>query len=381
MRKNSILISPRNVLIKNKSETNIFRKKDYKNVDFDSYVNVDIKKKLYEQINDINKKIENIGIICDYRKKKSYESYKSFLNSERKKLNNIIDKSIDNLKREIEEYKFKTSFDYSGNLYYLTKQVKNLEKDLENGQKNIWNLKEKKQILLEDIYFYSKELENSENLNLYLNKRLNQLKDLKNESIESSGINTKRNKSFIHEYSNKDNLNSQELKINQSSSVSSIFEKNKSNNNGGLLLTGINTSYNKPKNTYNRKFIEKNFEQKITYVTDKINSNLKKEDKRNKILKKHYEQLMSKSNNSYSNLFKNIINNLKVKELEPNLNELNQSSNICINSSYINSNNLSKIYNNQNDFIIKLKKKEIIIQFLENINVKKLIFHLLNNKK
>ena len=80
MRKNSILISPRNVLIKNKSETNIFRKKDYKNVDFDSYVNVDIKKKLYEQINDINKKIENIGIICDYRKKKSYESYKSFLN-------------------------------------------------------------------------------------------------------------------------------------------------------------------------------------------------------------------------------------------------------------------------------------------------------------
>ena len=72
MRKNSILISPRNVLIKNKSETNIFRKKDYKNIDFDSYVNVDIKKKLYEQINDINKKIENIGIICDYKKKKSY---------------------------------------------------------------------------------------------------------------------------------------------------------------------------------------------------------------------------------------------------------------------------------------------------------------------
>ena len=101
--------------------------------------------------------------------------------------------------------------------------MKNLEKDLENGQKNIWNLKEKKQILLEDIYFYSKELENSENLNLYLNKRLNQLKDLKNESIESSGINTKRNKSFIHEYSNKDNLNSQELKINQSSSINQII--------------------------------------------------------------------------------------------------------------------------------------------------------------
>ena len=78
MRKNSILISPRNVLIKNKSETNIFRKKDYKNVDFDSYVNVDIKKKLYEQINDINKKIENIGIICDYRKKNHMKAINLF---------------------------------------------------------------------------------------------------------------------------------------------------------------------------------------------------------------------------------------------------------------------------------------------------------------
>ena len=79
-------------------------------------------------------------------------------------------------------------------------------------------------------------------------------------------------------------------------------------------------------------------------------------------------------------IFKNSVNELINKDNETLFNENNQYSN-PINNSSINSINISKLSTNNDGYMNKLKKKDIIINFLENMEVKKLIFHLLNNKK
>ena len=116
----------------------------------------------------------------------------------------------------------------------------------------------------------------------------------------------------------------------------------------------------------------------MNFIIEKILNNINKENKKKINLQRHFTSLYSKTNNIYMDIFKNFVN--EIFESETIFNEKNQYSN-GINSSSINSINISKLSTSNDGYMNKLKKKEIIINFLENIEVKKLIFHLLNNNK
>lgn len=371
MKKNSISISKRNIYRKNLSQPNLFQSN--KDIDFDIYVDGDTRKKINEQLDKINDQIENIGIICDKRKKSTYNIFQSFIKLERKKLNDYLEESFLNLQKDVQDYKGKLSFDYSGTLSNLRLKVKNLEKDSNNNRIILKNIQEKKLTLLEDNYFYERQIENTENLNEYLKMKLKNLKDknIKNE------VNNMDN-SFSEKINNE--IKSKEKKVNHSSSMPNILKKKKVQ----LYLTRSNSINDtlKDKKQNIRYLMEKKLKKTMTYIIKIINKNIEKEEEKGKNLRKYFNNIYDKTNNPYMDIFKGCLNEVKNKDSESNIIEQNQNSSFGgLNISSLNSLNLSKLSTNNDSYINKLKKKDIIINFLQNNEVKRLIYNILKEKK
>ena len=283
MRRISLKYPQRNNLRKNNSQPTLIK---YQNklendneMNIDNLIDVELKEKLHSQIDQINNQIETIGLICDKRKRSSFDICKSYILSERKKLNHFLEESLENLKKDVQNYKNKYNIDYSSHLNELKKKVK----------------------ILDNQY--------RENNGFYI---------------------TRTNIPNTTRYINKKNEIENQLKI------------------------------------------------KMNFIIEKILNNINKENKKKINLQRHFTSLYSKTNNIYMDIFKNFVN--EIFESETIFNEKNQYSN-GINSSSINSINISKLSTSNDGYMNKLKKKEIIINFLENIEVKKLIYHLLNNNK
>ena len=380
MRRISLNIQKRNLLRKNNSQPTLIKyqnKFEYDNsMNIDSFVEGDIKEKLKFQLHQINNQIENIGILCDKRKKSSFEMCKSHFLSERKKLNSFLEESHENLKKEVQNYKNKYNIDYSSHLNEIKKKVKNLDINLTNDKIYLKKIKEKNQILLEEEFFYEREYENMENLNQYLKLTLKNLQNKQIDTIDQQTIrNINRYESLINEpLTDK----TKEKKFNLSKSSPNILDKQNKDNNGFYI-----TRTNIPSTTRNvnkRNDIENHLKIKMNFITEKILNNINKENNKKINLQRHFTSLYNKTNNIYMDIFKNSVNELINKDNETLFNENNKYSN-PINNSSINSINISKLSTNNDGYMNKLKKKDIIINFLENMEVKKLIFHLLNNKK
>ena len=380
MRRISLKYHKRNILRKNNSQPTLIKyqnKLEYdNNMNIDNFVDGEIKEKLNFQINQINNQIENIGVLCDKRRQSSFELCKSYFLSERRKLNNFLEQSLENLKKEVQNYKKKHNIDYSSHLNELKKKVKNLDINYTKDKIYLKKIKEKKQILLEDEFFYEREYENMENLNHYLKLTL---KNLQDKHIESNDKQTIRKNNRYETLTNEQLTGrTNEKKMNLSiSSSNNLDNQNKDNN--GFYITGENIP-NTTRIINMRNELENNLKIKMNFITEKILNNINKENKKKINLQRHFTLLYNKTNNIYMDIFKNIVNELINKDYETIFNENNQYSN-AINSSSMNSINISKLSTNNDGYMNKLKKKDIIINFLENMEVKKLIFHLLNNKK
>ena len=126
MRRISLKYHKRNILRKNNSQPTLIKyqnKLEYdNNMNIDNFVDGEIKEKLNFQINQINNQIENIGVLCDKRRQSSFELCKSYFLSERRKLNNFLEQSLENLKKEVQNYKKKHNIDYSSHLNELKKK-------------------------------------------------------------------------------------------------------------------------------------------------------------------------------------------------------------------------------------------------------------------
>jgi hypothetical protein len=215
-----------------------------------------------------------------------------------------------------------------------------------------------------------------ENLNQYLKLTLKNLQNKQIDTIDQQTIrNINRYESLINEpLTDK----TKEKKFNLSKSSPNILDKQNKDNNGFYI-----TRTNIPSTTRNvnkRNDIENHLKIKMNFITEKILNNINKENNKKINLQRHFTSLYNKTNNIYMDIFKNSVNELINKDNETLFNENNQYSN-PINNSSINSINISKLSTNNDGYMNKLKKKDIIINFLENMEVKKLIFHLLNNKK
>ena len=375
MRRISLKYPQRNNLRKNNSQPTLIK---YQNklendneMNIDNLIDVELKEKLHSQIDQINNQIETIGLICDKRKRSSFDICKSYILSERKKLNHFLEESLENLKKDVQNYKNKYNIDYSSHLNELKKKVKILDNNYTKDKNYLKKIKEKNRILHEDEFFYDREYENMENLNQYLKLTL---KNLQNKQIETivDKQTTNKNKRYDEQLIDK----TKEKKINISISSTNILD-NQYRENNGFYITRTNipntTRYINKKNE-----IENQLKIKMNFIIEKILNNINKENKKKINLQRHFTSLYSKTNNIYMDVFKNFVN--EIFESETIFNEKNQYSN-GINSSSINSINISKLSTSNDGYMNKLKKKEIIINFLENIEVKKLIFHLLNNNK
>ena len=379
MRRISLKYPQRNNLRKNNSQPTLIK---YQNklendneMNIDNLIDVELKEKLHSQIDQINNQIETIGLICDKRKRSSFDICKSYILSERKKLNHFLEESLENLKKDVQNYKNKYNIDYSSHLNELKKKVKILDNNYTKDKNYLKKIKEKNRILHEDEFFYDREYENMENLNQYLKLTL---KNLQNKQIETIVDKQTTNKNKRYENLLNEQLidKTKEKKINISISSTNILD-NQYRENNGFYITRTNipntTRYINKKNE-----IENQLKIKMNFIIEKILNNINKENKKKINLQRHFTSLYSKTNNIYMDIFKNFVN--EIFESETIFNEKNQYSN-GINSSSINSINISKLSTSNDGYMNKLKKKEIIINFLENIEVKKLIFHLLNNNK
>jgi Mn-containing catalase len=139
--------------------------------------------------------------------------------------------------------------------------------------------------------------------------------------------------------------------------------------------------------------IEKDLRDKMNFIIKRTEREIKKCSKEIKNLKEMFKKIYLKNNNIYINMMKNIMininqeNNKNEYDEYPNIynnNKINKSQSYAINnSSEFNANNstamVSEILNKDN-FLNKMKKKEIMIQFLEKEEVKKLIYNYLYDK-
>ena len=336
---------------------------------------LDLNPKIKNQLKDIDSKIEILGKMCDSQYKKSYNMLKNILDKESQKVDNDIKTYISNLRNQLIEFKSRLNFDYKGKYKEVTKQLNELVQSLSKNKTIKENLENKFQVLKEDCVFYESQLENIKDMNSYLKYKLRMA--LKNyNQINNEYIN-------INEETERNNSENEEKK-------EKVFKKN----NDDFLITGLqeyelverpegnNNSINNKKNIgESKKFSEEQIEKvkkRFNYVTQKLYLDIENEKIEYSNLREVFEKLYIKTNNVYMNILKNAHNEQKTNNSITN----NSNSNINNQSTLpsIVSTNMSKNSNRikpREGFMSKKTSKEIIINFLEKEEIKRIIYKML----
>lgn len=139
----------------------------------------EIKRKLIE----LTEEIESVGKICDSRMQASYEEFKSVLDKEDDILNNQIQSSINDLRKEIIRKKNETIPKYKGEYIDLRNKLFKIVKEVNESQKVQMRLDNKHNLLQESDSFYSSQMDNARELNVYLNYKLKLLTENKYASL------------------------------------------------------------------------------------------------------------------------------------------------------------------------------------------------------
>ena len=348
-------------------------------VDLDKKEDLQLNPKIIEQLKDIDDKIEILGKVCDKQYKNSYNMLKSILDKENEKVDNNIKTYISNLRNQLLQFKEKLNFDYKGKYKEVTKQL-NEKVEILKKNENIRNKLEKKfEVLNEDCAFYERQLDNIKDMNTYLKYKLKMT--IKNyNKFNNDNINI-----------NDDNENIEP--INEEEKKKKIIKKN----NDDFLITGLqeyelneksdenaneNNNSNNKENLENKKFTKEQIDKvkkRFNYMAQKLYFDIENEKIEYSNLKEVFDKLYIKTNNIYMNILKNTHNEQKLNSSSgnnSNSNSNNQSTlpSIYLSTSTSKTNNVNKP---KDGFMSKKISKEIIINFLEKEEIKKIIYKML----
>ena len=348
-------------------------------VDLDKKEDLQLNPKIIEQLKDIDDKIEILGKVCDKQYKNSYNMLKSILDKENEKVDNNIKTYISNLRNQLLQFKEKLNFDYKGKYKEVTKQL-NEKVEILKKNENIRNKLEKKfEVLNEDCAFYERQLDNIKDMNTYLKYKLKMT--IKNyNKFNNDNINI-----------NDDNENIEP--INEEEKKKKIIKKN----DDDFLITGLqeyelneksdenangNNNANNKENLENKKFTKEQIDKvkkRFNYMAQKLYFDIENEKIEYSNLKEVFDKLYIKTNNIYMNILKNTHNEQKLNSSSgnnSNSNSNNQSTlpSIYLSTSTSKTNNVNKP---KDGFMSKKISKEIIINFLEKEEIKKIIYKML----
>ena len=352
-------------------------------VDLDKKEDLQLNPKIIEQLKDIDDKIEILGKVCDKQYKNSYNMLKSILDKENEKVDNNIKTYISNLRNQLLQFKEKLNFDYKGKYKEVTKQL-NEKVEILKKNENIRNKLEKKfEVLNEDCAFYERQLDNIKDMNTYLKYKLKMtIKNYNkfnndnininddNENIEP--INEEEKKKKIIKKNDDDFLITglQEYELNEKSDENANENANENNNS------------NNKENLENKKFTKEQInkvKKRFNYMAQKLYFDIENEKIEYSNLKEVFDKLYIKTNNIYMNILKNTHNEQKLNSSSgnnSNSNSNNQSTlpSIYLSTSTSKTNNVNKP---KDGFMSKKISKEIIINFLEKEEIKKIIYKML----
>jgi hypothetical protein len=352
-------------------------------VDLDKKEDLQLNPKIIEQLKDIDDKIEILGKVCDKQYKNSYNMLKSILDKENEKVDNNIKTYISNLRNQLLQFKEKLNFDYKGKYKEVTKQL-NEKVEILKKNENIRNKLEKKfEVLNEDCAFYERQLDNIKDMNTYLKYKLKMT--IKNyNKFNNDNINI-----------NDDNENIEPIK--EEEKKKKIIKKN----DDDFLITGLqeyelneksdenanenaneNNNSNNKENLENKKFTKEHIDKvkkRFNYMAQKLYFDIENEKIEYSNLKEVFDKLYIKTNNIYMNILKNTHNEQKLNSSSgnnSNSNSNNQSTlpSIYLSTSTSKTNNVNKP---KDGFMSKKISKEIIINFLEKEEIKKIIYKML----
>ena len=359
----------------------------HSDADLDKTEDFQLNPKIKNQLKDIDEQIEVLGKVCDKQYKNSYNMLKNILDKENQKVDNDIKNYISNLRSQLVRFKEKLNFDYKGKYKEVTKQLNEKVETL-NKNKNLRNKLEKKyQVLNEDCVFYERQLDNIKDMNSYLKYKLKMV--LKNyRKINGDYIN-------INEDTERNNDN------NEQEQKKKIVKKN----DDDFLLTGlkeyeieekpeenrneieVNNNIIKKPNVENKKFSNEQIEKvkkRFNFMTQKLYFDIENEKIEYSNLKEVFDKLYIKTNNIYMNILKNTHNDYKMNN--SGINNSNNSNSLNNNQStlpsiYLSTNNSSKNSNKINKskggYMSKKLSKDIVINFLEKEEIKKIIYKML----
>ena len=356
------------------------KQKHYTDLDteIDKIEDLELNPKIKEQLKDIDEQIEIIGKVCDTQYKNSYNMLKNILDKESQKVDNDIKNYISNLRNQLIQFKNKLNFDYKGKYKEVTKQLNEMVQTL-NKNKGIKNdLEKKHQVLIEDCVFYERQLDNIKDMNSYLKYKLKMaLKNYNQISNEFININDETERNKENEETKK-----------------KIVKKNEDD----FLITGLqeyeleekpeeNNTINKNKSKEilgeNKKFSEEQIEKvkkRFNYMTQKLFFDIENEKIEYANLKEVFDKLYIKTNNMYMNILKNTHNEQKMNNSATNNSNSNINNQSTLPSIYQSTNasrSSNRINKPKEGFMSKKISKEIIINFLEKEEIKKIIYKML----
>ena len=369
----------------------LFRLDNYENnldEDIESHDELQLNPKIKNQLKDIDAKIEVLGKVCDNQYKNSYNMLKNILDKENQKVDNDIKSYISNLRNQLVQFKEKLNFDYKGKYKEVTKEL-NMKVEELNKNKSIKNKLEKKfEVLQEDCQFYERQLDNIRDMNSYLRYKLKMAlknyKEINNDLININDDSGKNNNSdIISEPEKKGKIikkNDDDFLITGLQEYE--LEEKPEENNENIKENINNIIQNKKiKKGENKKLSDEQIEKvkkRFDFTTQKLYFDIENEKIEFSNLKEVFDKLYIKTNNIYMNILKNTHNEQKMNNSGTNNSNSNINNQSTLPSIY-QSTNLSNSSNRKlkEGFMSKKTSKEIVINFLEKEEIKKIIYKML----
>lgn len=374
----------------------------HQDTDIDRYVDVQMNEKIKEQLRDIDDQIEVIGKVCDNQYKKSYNMLKNILDKESEKIDAGIKNYISNLREQLVNFKTRLNFDYKGKYNEISKRLNNTVEKLKKNNEEKTKLENKFNVLNEDEQFYEGQLDNLKDMNIYLKYKLKLLlKDY--DALNNYNLGYNQNQEEAKENNIEDNKDNEEPP-GENRPQNNVVQQRPDN----YFITGLNeyeerddspdnnindNNYdqgngynlnNQPNGKFSDEQIQKVY-SRLNYIRGKLYNNIENENIEYSNLKQVFDKLYFKTNNIYMNILKNTHNEQKLNNSSTtgnnnnsSITNNNQSTLPSIYQSTNSSKNASKrSYKPKEGYMTKKQNKDLIIKFLENDEIKKIIYKML----
>ena len=377
--------------------------------DISKFLDIQMQDTIKRKLEGIDEEVEKLGIVCDNLYKQSYKKYKNILDKEREDLDNNVKKYISNLKDNLIGLRNRINYDYKGKYQEINSKLTKLVEGLKITTKQSIKLQYKHNNLKEDCSFCEKQIDDMKDMNIYLKYKLKLfLGDIPEENINQIGTeeidNEKKeedefmNQKINNKYKGNNNSvknNGIKFKNENENEKNKIKKKEgEKNEEDKLYITATKNLYKSNKKKKNRinfgkvEYINSKLELEEIQLINYIHHEQYKKTKLSEI----YNILFIKTTNPYFLNLKELIEEYKKLNVSKSLekNNLNESAIINNHSSIYNSKmsmsnspslkEKKNFYNPENPgpgYLTRKENKEIILNFLENIETKKAIYNLM----